>query len=274
MNNLKYNNNYNIGFFKRLKLLLSDQFFGNIIVEEKFSKSIIFYLKIVLLLSLVVGVITFMQSNSLSSIIGQRLQEDVPDFEFINGKLVVDGDMPIRISEDDMIFVIDTSGGSTINDLKPTVTNKPLTFIDSEGISFYDPKGELNPLGENLSFETLGEINLTKSDIVDTLSNSNMLAFILTFVSIFAFIAHKVINPLYLFLIAKIISLVKKINVSNLALLALVLYALTVPNFLHLIASTVGFSPSIFHWIYMGVGVFFIVRFFNNLGDSSIDINV
>jgi hypothetical protein len=46
MNNLKYNNNYNIGFFKRLKLVLSDQFFGNIVVEEKFSKSIIFYLKI------------------------------------------------------------------------------------------------------------------------------------------------------------------------------------------------------------------------------------
>src|SRR6056297_3887854 len=269
MNNKRYKNDYKIGFFKRLKLLLSDKFFGNIIIEEKFSNSLKFYLKVALVLTLIIGAITFMQAKSLSDMIARRLQSDIPDFKFEQGKLIFDGNMPIRINEEDMIFVIDTTGNNTINDLKPTVTNKPLTFIDSEGIYFYDPLGNANPLGENLSFETLGNLNLSKTDIIDTLNNSNIFALILTFVSSFAFFGHKIINPIYMFLVAKIISLVKKINIANLELLSLVLYALTVPNFLHLLASVTGFIPSIFHWVYMGVGVFFIVRFFNSLGASS-----
>ncbi|MFP4457248.1 MAG: DUF1189 family protein [Clostridia bacterium] len=255
---------FNIGFIQRLKYAISDKFFAKIIIEEKFSKSLWFYLKLTLILTMILGIVTFFQLNDVTKDIAAALETQVPDFHFEQGSLHVDGKMPIEIVENDIRFVIDTTDQTTINQLKPTTTNKQISLITSDGIYFYDPKGETSPLGENISFDMLSDISITKEEIVDNLKNSNMVPILLTFITLFGFIFHKLISPVYLFLFARIISIVKKIPLKGSILLAIVLYSLTVPHIIHLLISIVGIVPPYFDLISVAIGSVFVIRYLDN----------
>ena len=273
--NTKYNNSgFNISFFKRLKLAVSDKYFGNIIMSEKFSKALVFYLKLTLILTAILAIINFIQLNAITEEIAIILENELPNFHFDQGKLQVDGEMPIELVENDIRFIIDTTGQTNINQLKPTTTSKQIALITSEGIDLYDPKGETSPLGDNISFDMLNEITITKAEIVDNLKNSNLVPILLTFTTLFGFVFHKMISPVYLFLAAKIISIIRKIPLKGLNLLAVVLYSLIFPNILHLIISAIGVVPPFFDLISAALGVFFLVRYFNHLQASiEVDIN-
>ncbi len=266
------NSGFNISFLKRLKYAVSDKYFGNIIIEEKFSKSLVFYLKLTLILTAILAIINFIQLSAITDDIAIIFENEVPDFHFDQGILKVEGEMPVEIVENDIRFVIDTTGQTNINQLKPTTTSKQIALITSEGIDFYNPKGETSPLGDNISFDMLSDISITKEEIVANLKNSNLVPIILTFTTLFGFVFHKLISPVYLFLAAKIISIVRKIPLKGLELLAVVLYSLIFPNLLHLVFSAVGVIPPFFDLISAVISVFFLVRYFNNL-EASIEID-
>lgn len=256
---------FNIGFIQRLKHVFNDRNFGNIITDEKFSKSVGFYFKLLLFFVAILSVSYFFKADNLTKHITQVLEEDVPDFHFDKGKLNVSGTMPLRIDDERAIIVVDTTDQTTLNQLKPTTTNKQIFLVTSKGVSFYNPQGMDNPLGEFIDFDPLGELSITKDEIIDGFTRKKTISLVMTAMLLLGFILHKLVMPIYMFLLAKIIALFRKVPLKNGPIFAIVLYALTVPNTLHFVTSGLGFTLPFFQWIYLGLGAFFVIRFYNNL---------
>ena len=174
---------------------------------------------------------------------------------------------------DDLIIIIDTDDNTRMVDLRPTTTNKPILLVNSGAFEVYSPTDSSYPFGERFELSALANVEeaiyqdtiLTKDNLIDFLTESNLMPLIMAMMTVSAFVLHKILAPLYLYLFSRILSIIKRLPIRNTEVLSIAFYALTVPNIFHLLTSGLGISLPYINWIYYGIALFLVNRFFNNL---------
>ncbi|WP_099188658.1 DUF1189 domain-containing protein [Tepidibacter mesophilus] len=213
-----------ISFLERFKRSIVDIPSYNFFVKESLGKGI-FYL---FLLSLMVGVITssvmsYQFKNSFESEARSFIIQ-TPEFEFKNGKLNVQADMPFKI--DDYI-IVDTTG----------VTDESVLDSYNEGVLILKDKVVVKKnLVEKREFDfsAMKDIEFNKQDAMKYIPEINkwISIFIIIFGIIFVtlwIMLSTMVNALILGIAGIVISKVQKMNIEFGNIYKICIYSFTLP---------------------------------------------
>lgn len=250
--------NEKMGFFSKFKNSIVNpkayvQFF-----KESGGRAVLYLFLITLIFGCIGRIRTVYDFANFRDKAKDAINKEARDFKFENGKLKVEGDMPIVIKEDDgSVFIIDTSGKTTESVLDEY--NKGTFISDSKIVN----KKNLSQK-DQYEFTAAKELTFDKNDILKFIDKAKIFnVFIVIFGTLWFFL-KQFIFALFTALLALIVNSFVKANVNFGGAYKLTLYALTVPIILNTIIDVVsiygiGFWPRwIVYWvialIYLGFG--------------------
>ncbi|CAH2212378.1 DUF1189 domain-containing protein [Tepidibacter aestuarii] len=213
-----------ISFFERFKRSIVDIPSYNFFVKESLGKGILY----LLLLSLMVGVITssvmsykfknYFESEARSFVIR------APEFEFKNGELDVQGDMPLKI--DDYI-IVDTTGST--DDSVLDAYNEGMLILKDKVIVKQSVVEK-----REFDFSSINDVEFNKQDAMKFIPEINkwisifIVVFGIIFITLWIMIST-MINALILGIAGIIISKVQKMNIQFGDIYKICIYAFTLP---------------------------------------------
>ncbi len=150
-------------FFKSVKDSLTNPAYVASRVQERSGKAIAYIIILICIVSALTGLVKGLYFNSyIDQVLEQVGDSSFPDFELSDGHFYIDTTEPIIISNEDMIFIIDTSGNKNINDI---MTHK-VGYLLNETTFIMNNNGETN----YMSLELFSLYTVNKSELVESLS--------------------------------------------------------------------------------------------------------
>ncbi|MDY4544713.1 MAG: DUF1189 domain-containing protein [Bacilli bacterium] len=251
-----------MGFFKKFFNSLFNFKAYNTFLAQTTGKAVLYMLILCSLLSIINCFLLLTAVNFELPNLKEDIKEKVPEFEFKNGKLTFEGDMPIIIKdeESDMIVYIDTENPID-NSVLDNYSNA--TLITSDSIT---QKQGIQTRSVNLS--PLTDMKLDKDTIIKSIPDKIpviiAIIFYIFFV-LFYFLGELIGAFIILGIAGTILSKVMKKELKYSESFKLGLYALTVPmlisticTLLTLIGIIIPFSGYISYAIaiiYLGFGI-------------------
>ena len=258
-----------IGFLARIKEAVSNFSFANTIIRERAKKALKYFLLLVLFISVFNSIYAFTVTKRTFVNLSSEIEAETPNFEIKDGILFVDSEQPI-ILDDHSLIVIDTTGSTTLAQLKAQTTNKNIILVDSKKIYYYSPSEQYkNQSLELANFQT----DLSKQQIIDYLSSSSMIPTLFAVMAIFVTFIGKMIGTLVAWIIASIAASAKKVPVTSAQTYSLALYALTAPSLIKLITNVFPNIP-FFTLIYYGILVFYLIRYLDEIKNNTAPLEV
>jgi hypothetical protein len=221
--------------------------------REPLSKAIIYLALLTLVLSGISSIRNvYLYSQGLNEIIAE-FAYSVPDFELDNGRLRVEGPMPLYVDQsEDFLFVIDTSG-----QLSAAVLDG---HADGVFISAYELVDKTAYEISVIRFADLPAFRLTKSGVEQWLPLLRWVnLFIVLFGITFSFLG-KLVSAFLVGLAGMIMVSVQKIQVGFDQLYKLSIYALTLPMLLKLLVGLTGQTVPGFNLLYYSIALVFLWR--------------
>ncbi|MDY4077330.1 MAG: DUF1189 domain-containing protein [Clostridium sp.] len=257
-----------MGFFKKFLNSLFNFKAYNTFLSQTTGKAVLYMLILCALLGIIDCTSFASYLNSSLPPFKEKLEKNVPEFKFKNGKLTFEGDMPIVIKykEEDVIFYIDTENpidNSVLDDYSNAF------LITSDSISV---KQGINTQSINLS--SLSGTNLDKDTFIDSIPNKVPIFFIVVyyiFFVLFSFLGKLIGAFIVLGIAGTILSKIMNKPLKYSESFRLGLYALTVPMLLSTICfllTCVGFVIPFPGYISYGIAIIYLA-----LGIKSIDAN-
>ncbi|NLU35776.1 MAG: DUF1189 domain-containing protein [Clostridiales bacterium] len=215
------------------------------------SRSFLYIFLLFLLVYLISSIYNGAQLNHGIGLLQGNLAENVPDFSLSNGKFYFAGEMPFRIEEEGFTFIIDTTGQTSLDDIKNTPNG--ILITENELIVVQMGKTEITPLS------MLAPLEISKDQIIQFLPALKMLIYIVFAIGfIFAF-AGKLFGILILSLAAKIATALFRQKLTFLNQWNVAIYASTLPTLLKLVHTLLG-SPlgGFLFFIYWGLAIAYV----------------
>src|SRR5690554_5536146 len=107
------------------------------------GRSFLYIFLLFLLVYLISSVYNGVQMNNAIDFLQNTITENVPDFSLSNGKFTFAGEMPFQIEEEGFLFVIDTTGHTTLDDFKNTLNG--ILITEDEVVIVQMGKTEITP---------------------------------------------------------------------------------------------------------------------------------
>ncbi|MGO4887183.1 DUF1189 domain-containing protein [Anaerobacillus sp. MEB173] len=199
------------------------------------GKTILYIFTFMFLVSIPTG---FQLGTSISTNIQQlqhALVSDLPYFEMKNGILISDLDEPIILEEGNEVFIFDTTGAITADDLQQydaafAILKREAVIISTEPQTY--------------PYKNFGNLSFSKAQLENVLSAvQNVLPIIITLILLLLYIVLtglKFIGILFLSLISLVICKQSGKNLSYKQLWILCAYAVTLPTTLFAITDSLG----------------------------------
>jgi len=196
-------------------------------LKESGGKAVLYLFLVTLILGCIGRIRTVYDFANLRDKAKDAINKEVRDFKFENGKLSVDGNMPIIIKEDDgSVFIIDTAGStpeSSLDQYKKGVYVSDTKIINKKNSS---QKEEIN-------LSTYKELTFEKSDVLKIIDKAKVFNIFIIICGTAWFFLKQFIFALFTALLALIVNAFIKANVNFGEVYKLTLYALTVPIILN-----------------------------------------
>lgn len=257
-----------MGFFKKFFNSLFNFKAYNTFLSQTTGKAVLYMLILCAFLGIINCTSLTSYLNSYLSPLKEELEKNVPEFEFKNGKLTFEGDMPIVIEDEeaDIIVYIDTENPID-NSVLDDYSNGFLITSDSLSV-----KQGINTQSMNLS--SLNGTNLDKDTLIDFIPNKIPMFFITVyyiFFVLFSFLGKIIGAFIVLGIAGTILSKIMKKPLKYSESFRLGLYALTVPMLISTICFLLTFVGIIIPfpgYISYGIAIIYLA-----LGIKSIDTN-
>ncbi|WFD09507.1 DUF1189 domain-containing protein [Tepidibacter hydrothermalis] len=213
---------HKVSFFERFKRSIVDIRSYNFFVKESLGKGILYLFLLSLMVAFITSsVMSYKFKNSFEDE-ARGIMIQMPDFEFKNGEMNVEGDMPLRI--DDYI-IVDTTG------------NTDASVLDSynEGILILKDKAVVKKNvveKREFDFSSINDVEFNKQDVAKYIPKINnwISIFIVLFGMIFGtlwIMLSTMINALILGIAGIIISKVQKMDIEFGYIYKICIYAFT-----------------------------------------------
>jgi AAA+ ATPase superfamily predicted ATPase len=215
------------------------------------GKSFLYIFLLFLLFYMISGIYNGVQMSSAIDFLQNTITENVPDFSLSNGKFSFAGDMPFKIEDEGYLFVIDTTGQTTLDDFKSTLNGMLIT--EDELIVVQMGKSEITP------FSVMAPLEISKDQVVQFLPTLKVLI-VIAFAAWFLFaFAGKLFGILLLALIAMIATAIFNKKLTFLNQWNVAIYASTLPMLIKLVHTLLGGPIGGFlFFIYWGVAIIYV----------------
>lgn len=211
----------NLGFFSRLYYSITSFGKYRYFLRQSTSKAVVYLLLITMFIAVIVSVQTGIESNKIIEEIITGISGKIPDFQLADGKLEVNGEMPIIIDDGATPLIIDTS---------PNADEKILDGYDSAVLITSDKiisKSYVNKSVTDLS-QFRGMV-INRQMIQDSLPLIKPFVNIaIVFVGIFI-VCGKFITALIVSLFAMIINSVRNTRLTYRSIFKISVYSMTLP---------------------------------------------
>lgn len=249
--------NEQMGFLSKIKNSIINPKAYVQFLKESGGRAVLYLFLITLILGCIGRIRTVYDFNNILNKAKDSLNKEVRDFTFEDGKLTVEGEMPIIIKEaDGSVFIIDTSGK----------TNESILDKYEKAIFITDTKmvNKENSLQKRVTDFSSIKFSLNKEKASKFIHKAKLLnSFIILFGTLWFFL-KQFIFALFTTLLALIVNAFVKARVNFGEVYKLTLYALTVPIILNTVLDASGINGiSIWatwgiYWvvalIYLGLG--------------------
>jgi Protein of unknown function (DUF1189). len=250
-------NNTKLSFFQRVYYSVAGFDNYKLFISQKTGKTVVYLLLLSLFLSLIGLIQPFKEYNKIVNEIITGFDKAVPNFTFENGKLNVEGNMPIFYNEEGLTFIIDTSGKTD-----ETILEK----YDMAILITQDKMIQKNYANNQVTdFSMLQGFRLTKESV------KRMLPIMKGF-SIFIFIilppfvvAGRFISALIASIIGMIINSAKNINLPYRDIFAISAHSLTTPLIIGTILDFTGIPTLLSTLIYYIIAGIYIWGALNSI---------
>jgi len=256
-----------MGFFSKLRNSIINPKAYVEFLKESVGRTVLYIFLITLVCSSIVSAKYIYKFADARDKAKDAINKDIRDFKFENGRLAVDGDMPITIKEEDgTVIIIDTSGSTTENVLDQY--DKGMLITDTKYISKKNPSQK-----EQVEFSSFKDLSFDKSDVVRLIDKAKVFnVFIVIFVVLW-FFAKQFLFALFAALLALIINLFIKARVRFGEVYKLTLYALTVPIIINTIYDVTPLSLGFLlkKFIYLAIALTYLGFAFKAIKESEIE---
>jgi hypothetical protein len=249
-----------LNFFKRIFYSISNFKVYTQFAKESLGKAFIYLIFFSLIFGTVWVIRPIYDFNVGIGTVEDAIVKDSPDFTFQNGKLSINGEMPIIVGDANNTVIFDTTGKTDETALK-NYTNAVLFTADK--IIIKEP-GRTN----TTDLSSLSGLTVTKADLEKWLP---LLKFVSIFIAVFGiifFFMGKIIAALILSLLALIVSSVNNTKLSYSNLLGISIYSLTLASLLEVLLGAVNISIGGF-WInslvFYAISAVFIIMGINEI---------
>lgn len=206
---------------------------------------------VALIITLLVGLPMVYEFNRVVSETMYWAQQDMPNFEVRQGKLMVDAPMPIILGQGEQAFIVDTTGYITLETLGPTFTGILVTES-----TIYHRKNQF----ETQSFDLSTIQSFSKAQLLTWIP---YLRWIMPLITIFMFGFYLVGNLLVALIGAFVYNISGKGKSKGLAfgeLYKLMLFSMTLPRLFIGVFALVSLSIPYYFVLTLALTVFFAHR--------------
>jgi hypothetical protein len=250
-------NDPGMGFFP--KILHSVAGFGKYryFIRQRPGKAVVYLLLLSLILG-AVGLIPFLLdfNNALSDFIA-GFDKSVPDFTFENGRLSVEGDMPIILGEGSSTVIIDTSGG-TDESVLDNYDNAVLITSDRMIQKNYANKQVTN-------FSLMQGVKLDREGVKSVLPLLKSLSVLILIFGAVFFVCAKFISALIVSLAGLIINAARGTRLLYGDVFKISVYSLTLPLLLGTLIDLTGVAVPYLSLIFYLIAIIYVWGAFNSI---------
>lgn len=242
------------GFFRSLFYSITSFSKYRLFLRHRVGRAVVYLLLLTLLLSIPICFKWYSELKEGADLFMEIMTDVVPDFKFENGKLEVNGEMPIAVDYKTPV-VIDT---------RPDAKDRILNQYDNVILITSDEVIQKNYLNvTSVPLNIYGYMTVTRDDIMQSLPVLEPIfyAIIIIYTVIFAisFVAGKFISALLVSLIGLAVNAVKGTRLSYRNVFKISVYSMTLP----LIAGTVLNTLNVhipFLWVlfYIGCSIYVV----------------
>lgn len=249
--------NTSMNFFEKIFNSVTNFKAYTYLAKEKVGKAILYLLFLSLILGAIAVIRPVYEFNKGVGDLITSIKEECPDFKLEDGKLSVDGKMPIKFKSDKDTVIIDTTG----NTAEASIDGyENAILVTADSITIKDHSSY-----RVTKFKDLQGFTMTKNDIVKWSSLLKLLTILVCIFRYIYFVVAKGLSALLISLIALIINSIFKTKLKYGSLFSISIYTLTLPILLKAIIETVGVSIPYFWLIYHGFAVLYLILAMNEI---------
>lgn len=243
-----------MNFFNQVKESVIDFKFYKHIKDNRFAKSFLYLLLLLLIIYSMLTVRNYLLVKSIMEQAASSLRESVPEFQLENGKFSFEGEMPFYISNsNEAIFAIDTTGALDENSLQGTTTG---ILITEDAMHL-----KSNIQQQTLNFSEMKDSKFNKSDLIELLPKLSWWVLVFMLISFVFVVAGQVLFAVILAMIGLIISSSLNIDLKYKHVLNFSIYALTLPMLIDLAIDIAGLPipQFIFFMMYTAIAALYLL---------------
>lgn len=216
-----------MNFFYQVKESVIDFKFYNQIKDNRFAKSFLYLLLLLLIIYSMLTVKNYLLVKNILEQAAFELSETMPDFQLKDGKFSFEGKMPYYMtSSTNEVFIIDTTGSVDEKALQGATTG----ILITEDNAYI--KNDMQQ--QTLSFAELKDTEFSKQDMIERLPSLSWMVLIFMLIwFVFALGGH-LLYAAFLALIGLVISSSYNTDLKYKHLMNFSIYALTLPMFIDL----------------------------------------
>ena len=221
--------------------------------KQSIEKAIVYILFVSLIFTTLSSISNSIKFITTSSVIRSEMETKMPDFEFKDGVLKVDSNEPLKFVDDDTLFMIDTSGNTSVESLS---SYRTYFLITNDTVYFKDSSSSMQQIDLS-TFSTLTLNKQTAKNIASKLLTTILIITII-FSPIIAFLG-KLLNSFTVMALAGLsLSAImsKKLKYGECAKLSI--YALTVPFAIKTILKVFSITIPCFTLVYYAIAILYL----------------
>lgn len=221
--------------------------------KQSIEKAIVYILFVSLIFTTLSSISNSIKFITTSSVIRSEMETKMPDFEFKDGVLKVDSNEPLKFVDDDTLFMIDTSGNTSVESLS---SYRTYFLITNDTVYFKDSSSSM----EQIDLSTFSTLTLNKQTAKNIASKLLTTILIITIICspIIAFLG-KLLNSFTVMALAGLaLSAImsKKLKYGECAKLSI--YALTVPFAIKTILKVFSITIPCFTLVYYAIAILYL----------------
>ncbi|MGE5613791.1 MAG: DUF1189 domain-containing protein [Bacillota bacterium] len=214
-------NNTKLGFFSRFFYSIASFEKYRLFLRQSTGKAMVYLLLVSLFFSLVVYIPGMIEYNNMIDDLAGNFNTIVPDFKLENGRLEVEGEMPVILSDGNYAIIIDTS---------PNADERVLDEYDTAMLITSDRIIQKNFVDKTtIDLDVFEGLVITRDSVRRVLPVMKPLGIITFIFAMLFFICLKYINALIISLIGVIINAYKHTGLSYRSIFKLSVYSMTLP---------------------------------------------
>lgn len=252
-----------MNFFNQVKESVIDFKFYKHIKDNRFAKSFLYLLLLLLIIYSMLTVRNYLLVKSMMEQAASGLRESVPEFQLENGKFSFEGEMPFYISNNnDAMVAIDTTGTLDEDSLQGTTTG---ILITEDAMHI-----KSNVQQQTVNFSEMKDTKFSKADLIELLPRVSWWVVVFMLISFVFVVAGQVLFAVMLAMIGLVISSSLNIDLKYKHVLNFSIYALTLPMLIDLAVDIAGLPipQFVFFMIYTAIAAMYLLFAIKSYGAS------